>query len=129
MLVTAYAQLGEAYLRASYFEQALDHLTTALKLNGSLFTQVEATKQYHSHILTLLGNCYMEAGNYKDALSLLEKSHKMNKQIMGEKDESNGQILMVVGQVCTRQGQFEKAIASIKQALDIITEAHGPQSE
>jgi tetratricopeptide (TPR) repeat protein len=83
-------------LRASYFEQALDHLTTALKLNGSLFSQVEATKQYHSHILTLLGTCYMEAGNFKDALSLLEKSHKMNKQIMGERDESNGQILMVV---------------------------------
>lgn len=71
----------------------------------------------------------MEAGNYKDALSLLEKSHKMNKQIMGEKDESNGQILMVVGQVCTRQGQFEKAIASIKQALEIIQDAHGANSE
>ena len=52
----------------------------------------------------------MEAGNFKDALSLLEKSHKMNKQIMGERDESNGQILMVVGQVCVRQGQFDKAV-------------------
>lgn len=71
----------------------------------------------------------MEAGNYKDALSLLEKSHKMNKQIMGERDESNGQILMVVGQVCVRQGQYEKAIQSIEQALEIIIEAHGAQSE
>lgn len=55
----------------------------------------------------------MEAGNYKDALSLLEKSLKMNKQIMGERDESNGQILMVIGQVCVRQSQFDKAINSI----------------
>jgi hypothetical protein len=35
----------------------------------------------------------MEAGNYKDALSLLEKSLKMNKQILGENHASNGQIL------------------------------------
>ncbi len=48
ILVTAFTQLGEAYLRANYFEQALDHLTTALKLNGSLFSQIADTKQYHS---------------------------------------------------------------------------------
>lgn len=41
----------------------------------------------------------MEAGNYKDALSLLEKSLKMNKQIMGDNDQSNAQILLVIGQV------------------------------
>lgn len=78
-MVTAYAKLGEAYLKNRYFEQSLDHLTTALKLNGSLFSKMEITKQYHSNILTLLGSCYMEAGNYKDALSLLEKSLKMNR--------------------------------------------------
>lgn len=76
----------------------------------------------------MLGNCYMEAGNYKDALSLLEKSHKMNKQIMGEKDESNGQILMVVGQVCVRQQQFDRAIKSIQQALEIMQDANGPNA-
>jgi tetratricopeptide (TPR) repeat protein len=37
ILVKAYTQLGEAYLNNKYYEQALDHLTTALKLNGSLF--------------------------------------------------------------------------------------------
>ena len=37
ILVQAYTQLGEAYLNNKYYEQALDHLTTALKLNGSLF--------------------------------------------------------------------------------------------
>jgi hypothetical protein len=39
----------------------------------------------------------MEAGNYKDALSLLEKSLKMNKQILGETHASNAQILLVIG--------------------------------
>lgn len=46
---------SEAYLNHRYYEQSLDHLTTALKLNGSLFSKLEETKQFHSHILTLLG--------------------------------------------------------------------------
>ena len=48
MLVTAYAQLGQAYLLAKCYEQALDHLTTALKLNGSLFQKVKQTRDYHT---------------------------------------------------------------------------------
>lgn len=44
ILVKAYTQLGEAYLNNRYYEQALDHLTTALKLNGSLFQKHEETK-------------------------------------------------------------------------------------
>ena len=48
---------------------------------------------------------------------------------MGDKDESNGQILMVIGQVCVRQQQFDKAILSIEQALEIIYENFGPVSE
>jgi len=54
ILVRAYTNLGEAYLNFKYYEQALDHLTTALKLNGSLFAKMEETKQFHSQILTLL---------------------------------------------------------------------------
>lgn len=96
ILVTAYCQLGEAYLNNKYYEQALDHLTTALKLNGSLFSKLEATKQFHSHILTLLGKCYMEAGNFKDALNLLDKSLRMNKQVLGDNHVSNANIYTVI---------------------------------
>ena len=71
-------------------------MTTALKLNGSLFSKLEATKQFHSHILTLLGKCYMEAGNFKDALNLLDKSLRMNKQVLGEDHVSNANIYTVI---------------------------------
>jgi len=77
--VTAYSKLGEAYLKAKCYEQSLEHLTTALKINGSLFSKIYQTREYHTQVLTLLGRCYMEAGNYKDALNLLEKSLSMNK--------------------------------------------------
>ena len=55
-----------------------------------------------SSSLSFFFSCYMEAGNFKDALSLLEKSLKMNKQILGETNPSNGQILQVIGQVYVR---------------------------
>lgn len=102
--------MGESYLNNKYYEQALDHLTTALKLNGSLFQKHEETKQYHSQILTLLGRCYMEAGNYKDALSLLEKSLKMNMEVLGGDHMSNAAIFTVVSNVYTKQKEFDKAI-------------------
>lgn len=110
ILVQAYTQLGEAYLNNKYYEQALDHLTTALKLNGSLFQKHEQTKRYHSQILTLLGKCYMEAGNYKDALSLLEKSLKMNIEVLGGDHMSNASIFIVVSNVYTKQREYEKAL-------------------
>ena len=92
LLVIAYAQLGEAYLSAKCYEQALEHLTTALKLNGSLFQKLRQTRDYHTQILTLLGQCYMEAGNYKDALNLLDKSLSMNKQLQGNDHPSSCSI-------------------------------------
>ena len=48
LLVIAYAQLGEAYLASKCYEQALEHLTTALKLNGSLFQKLRQTRDYHT---------------------------------------------------------------------------------
>ena len=90
-------------------------------MNGSLFLTVEATKLYHSHILTLLGTCYMEAGNYQDALALLDKSLRMNRQIMGETHESNAQILMVIGSVCSKCQEYDRAVRSLTDALQILS--------
>lgn len=52
----------------------------------------------------------MEAGNYKDALSLLEKSLKMNKQVMGEDHLSNCEIYIVMSHVYQKLKDFENGI-------------------
>jgi hypothetical protein len=49
----------------------------------------------------------MEAGNYKDALSLLEKSLKMNKQVMGEDHASNCLIFVAMAHVHLRLKDYE----------------------
>ena len=128
ILVKAYTALGESYLESKFYEQALDHLTTALKLNGSLFTQLDETKQYHAYILTLLGKCYMQAGSLTDALGLLEKSLKMNKTVLGEDDISNAGIYSTLSKVYTKKKDYDKAINILSQVWELTENKFGKDS-
>ena len=56
-LVKAHYHIGEAYLNYKCYEQAIDHLTVALKKNSKL-TEIKETKVYHSYMLTTLSRCY-----------------------------------------------------------------------
>ncbi len=107
----------EAYLNAKYYQQAFEHLTNALKLNSTLLTTFEETKQYHARILTLLGRCYMEGGNTDDALELLEKSLNMNKAILGESDFSNSSIYTIMAHVYIKKKMYDEAIAKLSIVL------------
>ena len=48
---------------------------------------------------------------------------------MGENDSSNSQILMVIGQVCLRQKDFDRALQSMHTAIEVIEQNDGGQSE
>lgn len=81
-LVLAHCHIGEAYLNYKCYEQAIDHITIALKKNSKLFdikgirwSHLD-TKMYHAHILTVLARCYYEIGSYDDALELLNKARE-----------------------------------------------------
>lgn len=49
----------------------------ALRKNGKLFNEIKETKNYHAHIMSLLGKCYLEMGSYDDALDLLNKANEI----------------------------------------------------
>ena len=102
VLVTAHSQLGEAYLNARIFEQALDHLTKALKLNSDLLGDGQAAKAYHTHLLTMLGRTYLEAGNLKDSHALLDKSIAMCTQLNGPRSVQSAPILCLLAKVWTK---------------------------
>ena len=99
MLVTSHSQLGEAYLNMKWFDQALDHLTQALKLNANLLNEVEETKDYHTHLLTMLGRCYLEAGNFRDSEALLDKALTLAEQISGQASLQTGPILQLLSKL------------------------------
>jgi tetratricopeptide (TPR) repeat protein len=61
----------------------------------------------------------MEAGNYKDALSLLDKSLKMNVEVLGGDHMSNAQIFTVVSNVYSKQKEYEKALKELEK-VEII---------
>ena len=128
ILVRAYCSLGEAYLSQKYYEQALDHLTNALKLNGTLFSQFEETKKFHAYILTLLGKWYMEAGSLNDALGLLEKSLKMNKTVLGEEDISNASIYSTLSKVYWKKKDYDKALTQLSKVWELTETKFGKDS-
>jgi tetratricopeptide (TPR) repeat protein len=123
ILVQAHTNLGESYLSKEYYEQALDHLTSALKLNGNLFNSVQDAKPFHTHILTLLGKCYMEAGGVEDALGLLDKALKMNKSLLGDDNISHAPILSCLAKVYVKQKEYTKALDSMTSVWELY-EAH-----
>ena len=61
----------------------------------------------------------MEAGNFKDALSLLDKSLKMNVEVLGGDHMSNAQIFTVVANVYAKQKEYQKAISQLQKVEQI----------
>jgi tetratricopeptide (TPR) repeat protein len=70
----------------------------------------------------------MEAGNYKDALSLLEKSLKMNKQVMGEEHHSNCLIFIAMAHVHLRLKDYDQATNLLFQVWEVYQAAFGANS-
>jgi tetratricopeptide (TPR) repeat protein len=71
--VVAHHHMGKAYLDYKCYEQAIDHLTLALKKNSKL-TELKDSKLYHSMLLTTLSKCYYEIASYDDALEVLSRA-------------------------------------------------------
>ena len=129
MLVQAHTNLGESYLSSKYYEQALEHLTSALKLNGSLFNSIEDTKPFHTHILTLLGKCYLEAGGTEDAFGLLEKALKMNKSLLGEDHLSNSSIYHAMAQAYSKKKDHSRALDCLTTMWELHEATFGMKHE
>lgn len=70
----------------------------------------------------------MEAGNFKDALSLLEKSLKMNKQVMGEDHHSNCLIYVAMSHVHQRLKDFDTAVNLLLQVWELYQGQFGENS-
>lgn len=70
----------------------------------------------------------MEAGNYKDALSLLEKSLKMNKQVMGEDHHSNCLIYIAMSHVHQRLRDHDASTNLLFQVWEVYQAAFGANS-
>ena len=88
-------------------------MTTALKYNGELLTTVAETKDYHIHLLTMLGRCYLEAGSPKEALSLLDKGHEMSLHVQPDNFISQASIIQL-------QARAHRGIKDYEKALELL---------
>ena len=101
---------------SKYCEQAYEHLMTALKLNSVLLGTSTQAKQYHPHILTLLGRCSSESGYSDDALELFDMALKMNRASQGDNHPSNWPIFTAIARVYVNKKLFDDAIHCLSTA-------------
>jgi len=128
-LVTSHCKLGEAYLGYRCYEQAIDHLTTALRKNNKLFSEKTESKKYHAHILTLLGKAYLEIGNCEDAIELLLKALEMTQLCYGEDDINCASIMTLLANCYTKLKDYDQALEYINRVWDISESKYGFKSE
>eukprot|EP01016_Furgasonia_blochmanni_P032311 TRINITY_DN3334_c0_g1_i6.p1 TRINITY_DN3334_c0_g1~~TRINITY_DN3334_c0_g1_i6.p1 ORF type:complete len:483 (+),score=116.02 TRINITY_DN3334_c0_g1_i6:190-1638(+) len=128
-LVKGHTALGEAYLDYKCHEQAIDHLTIALKKNGKLFAENPESKEYHAHILTLLGKCYLETENYEDALELLDKALDIARSIHREEDKSCAEIMMLMASCHAKSGDYDIALDYLTRVWGIHEAKEGLRSD
>lgn len=130
-IVKAHTNLGENYLNAHYFQQALEHLTVAIKINNTLFSKYEETKHYHSHIFALLGRCYLEWGDVKGSLELLNQSIKLNKSLVGEEHISNLQLYTLIAQAYAHEKikDYDKSLEYLNMVWEMAEKKYGKKNE
>ena len=80
--------MGKAYLDYKCYEQAIDHLTLALKKNSKL-ADFKDSKLYHSMLLTTLSKCYYEISSYDDALEVLGRALEIQHSHYKEQGQSD----------------------------------------
>lgn len=129
LMVQAHTELGESYFQADYHEQAIEHITSALKINGNLFNSHIDSKQHQITLLTALGRCYLVVGSIAEALSLLEKALKMSKSLVGDGHVTQGPILLELAHVHSKQKEFKKAIDYLISVWEIYESEYGLENE
>jgi tetratricopeptide (TPR) repeat protein len=100
-----------------------------LKKNGKLFVENPESKEYHAHILTLLGKCYLETENYEDALELLDKALDIAKSIHREEDKSCAEIMMLMANCHAKSGDYDIALDYLTRVWGIHEAKEGLRSD
>ena len=90
---------------------------------------MKETREYHTYILNRLGQCYSNAGDYRGALNLLDKSLKMNQQLKGENDASNCEIYQIMAKVYLKIRDYDQSAKLLKRMMILSNQTYGESSE
>jgi len=120
---TTHYHFGNLCLRRGEFDDALKHLEKSLSITE------KSLGKNHSHYcgrLILLAACYYEQQKYSRAEETLREAQSLQRDIFGESPHPYiARMLQLQSEVDRRLGNFEKALASIDQAIDMKEEIYG----
>lgn len=128
--------MGKAYLNYRCYEQAIDHLTLALKKNSKLAGMVKQTKLYHTCILRALSKCYYEISSFEDALEVLSKAEDIQSTYYHDNPDPNSpqeercdvDTLKLIANCHTKLKNYKKAHSYLERAMGYCKKSKGEKS-
>ena len=120
LLVQAHSNLAQSYLKLKYLDQALDHLSQALKYNSVHYNEGEVYKQTHIELLCLLGKVHLLKGNTNEAKELLTKAEIVNQSTNLRDDISFARIYWNIGKVHKFNKNYSESIKFYEKAWSIF---------
>ena len=101
--------MGECYLDLKYYDQALDHLQEALRIN-QLLPDTDEYRQITVYLLVIIGKSHIEMGKCDDAMEVLEQAYNLNKEKVGEDNISNANMFLQMGHALVKKPDLNRAL-------------------
>ncbi|CAE7153041.1 CBP3, partial [Symbiodinium pilosum] len=115
-LIQAQAALAEAYGQGGYFAQARDHLAQARDVcHGGIYDDRQH-QRLQADLLVAEGSVYLAQGQLEAAEKILLEAARLGRETRGELDQEAAHVHLLLGQVASQKGDYDKAIDHLSEA-------------
>ena len=128
-----YANIGAVYGHQGKYQQSLSYFYQGLKLireaqsTGIIGEWVEEKKGVEAMLLANIGATYIDLGDTHRALTYLEQSLKIRKEIGAKYDEA--MALLNIASIYCDFGDYQQALRYDQQALSLVREIKDKRNE
>ncbi len=117
--VRSYREAGMSAQKRYFNAEACAHYRDALELLPNLSHVDNSLEQ---ELTERLGYVLMQAGDYAEALPILNQAQAQLRQNAGYSSSREARILRHITTIYERQGEYEPAFEQLQQALDLLGE-------
>ena len=125
ILIKPYTCLGEAYYDINYYEQAKEHLETALKLNSEKEDEKILDEIYVKKITFKICKCYLETNLLGVCIKMGERLLEESKNIYEDNLVCNTEIYEVLYKAYHKSNQINKCLSYISLLYNNYEKIYG----
>eukprot|EP00934_Nitzschia_sp_Nitz4_P000089 Nitzschia sp. Nitz4//scaffold7_size249615//203914//208674//NITZ4_001205-RA/size249615-augustus-gene-0.15-mRNA-1//1//CDS//3329558526//89//frame0 len=121
-VATVLYDLAVLHRKSGEDSAAINSAQQALKIQKATLNMADACQTLH-----FMAELYSRSTNYKAALACYTEAQQLQEAVFGYFHEETANTLNRIGNVLARQGQFDMAMDSHKEALRILKECYGEE--